>query len=52
MVYSGQHRSMLQTDQASAGIDSKKKDLQMNSDGSITVYFGPKAPTGKELWTP
>jgi len=48
MVYSGQHRSMLQTDQASAGIDSKKKDLQMNDDGSISVYFGPKAPAGKE----
>ena len=48
MVYSGQHRSMLQTDQASAGIDSKKEDLQTNSDGSITAYFGPKAPTGKE----
>lgn len=48
MVYSGQHRSMLQTDQASPGIDSKKKGLQINHDGSITVYFGPKAPAGKE----
>ena len=48
MVYSGQHRSMLQTDQQFPGIDSKKKDLQKNDDGSITVYFGPKAPAGKE----
>ena len=48
MVYSGQHRSMLQTDQQSPGIDSLKKDLQKNDDGSITAYFGPKAPAGKE----
>jgi hypothetical protein len=48
MVYSGQHRSMLQTDQQFPGIDSKKKGLQKNGDGSVTVYFGPKAPEGKE----
>lgn len=48
MVYSGQHRSMLQTDQQFPGIDSKKKDLKKNSDGSVTVYFGPQAPNGKE----
>ena len=48
MVYSGQHRSMLQTDQQFPGIDSKKADLQKNSDGSVTVYFGPMAPKGKE----
>jgi hypothetical protein len=48
MVYSGQHRSMLQTDQQFPGIDSNKKGLQKNSDGSVTVYFGPKAPEGKE----
>jgi hypothetical protein len=44
MVYSGQHRSMLQTDQRFPGIDSKKKDLQKDKDGSVTVYFGPEAP--------
>ena len=48
MVYSGQHRSMLQTDQQSPGIDSNKKSLAKNADGSVTVYFGPKAPAGKE----
>jgi hypothetical protein len=53
MVYSGQHRSMLQTDQQFPGIDSKKKDLEKNSDGSVTVYFGPEAPKGKESnWLP
>jgi hypothetical protein len=39
---------MLQTDQQFPGIDSKKKGLQKNGDGSVTVYFGPKAPEGKE----
>jgi hypothetical protein len=48
MVYSGQHRSMLQTNQRFPGIDSNKSDLEKNADGSVTVYFGPAAPTGKE----
>ncbi|MEK6250202.1 MAG: DUF1254 domain-containing protein [Planctomycetales bacterium] len=48
MVYSGQHRSMLQTDQQFPGIDSNKQDLKKNADGSVTLYFGPKAPSGKE----
>ncbi|RLA56695.1 MAG: hypothetical protein DRQ98_01310 [Gammaproteobacteria bacterium] len=30
------------------GIDGNKKGLQKNSDGSIDVYVGPKAPAGKE----
>jgi hypothetical protein len=48
VVYSGQHRSLLETDQRSAGIDSKNPKLQANPDGSYTVYFGPKPPPGKE----
>jgi hypothetical protein len=48
MVYSGQHRSMLETDQKSAGVDSLSKDLEGNADGSYTVWFGPEAPQGKE----
>ena len=28
-------------------------DLQANADGSVTIYFGPKAPDGKETnWVP
>ena len=28
-------------------------DLQKNADGSVDVYFGPKAPKGKESnWIP
>jgi hypothetical protein len=48
MAYDSQTRSMLQTDQRFPGIDSKKKGLQKNKDGSVTVYFGLKPPKGKE----
>ena len=48
MVYSGQHRSMLETDQKSAGIDSTMPDVKPNPDGSYTVWFGPDAPEGHE----
>ena len=48
MVYSGQHRSMLETDQRSAGIDSNNPAIKANEDGSYTVWFGPKAPEGHE----
>ncbi|HEV7335970.1 MAG TPA: DUF1254 domain-containing protein [Bosea sp. (in: a-proteobacteria)] len=48
MVYDGQTRSMLETDQKLAGLDSNKKDIKKNPDGSVTVWFGPKAPAGQE----
>ena len=48
MVYSGQHRSMLETDQKSAGLDSTMPSVKPNPDGSYTVWFGPKAPEGHE----
>jgi hypothetical protein len=47
-VYSGQHRSMLETDQKLAGLDSTLPDLKTNADGSYTIWFGPKAPAGHE----
>lgn len=47
-VYDGQTRSMLETDQKLAGLDSNKPDIKKNTDGSVTVWFGPKAPTGLE----
>jgi hypothetical protein len=31
-----------------SSIDSNMKDVKKNSDGSVDIYFGPKAPTGKE----
>lgn len=47
-VYDGQTRSLLETDQRSAGIDSNKKSLKANADGSYTVHFGPVASKGAE----
>jgi hypothetical protein len=39
---------MLQTDQEYPSVGSQTKGLLINPDGSVDVYFGPKAPTGKE----
>ncbi|MGS4988990.1 DUF1254 domain-containing protein [Roseibium sp. RP-7] len=47
-AYDGQTRSLLETDQRSAGLDSTDPDVTPNDDGSYTVYFGPSAPEGKE----
>ena len=47
-VYDVQTRSMLQTDQRFPEITSAEKSVQKNTDGSYDVYFGPKAPKGKE----
>ncbi len=48
MLYSGQTRSILETDQKSGGIDSKRPGIKANEDGSYTIYVGPKAPEGWE----
>ena len=48
IVYSDQTRSFLQTDQQFPSVSSQTKGLLVNSDGSVDVYFGPKAPQGKE----
>lgn len=48
VVYDNQTRSLLETDQKLVGVDSTAKDLKLGSDGSVTVYFGPKAPEGEE----
>ena len=47
-VYDNQTRSMLETDQKLAGIDSTEQGIKPNADGSVTVWFGPKAPAGQE----
>lgn len=48
ILYSNQTRSMLQTNQEYPSVSSQTKGLQVNTDGSVDVYFGPKAPPGKE----
>lgn len=47
-VYDNQTRSLLATDQTLAGLDSTLPGIQMNSDGGVTVWFGPKPPPGHE----
>jgi hypothetical protein len=48
IVYDNQTRSMVQTDQKAPSVSSQNKDLLVNGDGSVDVYFGPTAPAGKE----
>lgn len=47
-AYDNQSRSMLQTDQQFPAVGSENKSLIINKDGSVDVYFGPKAPAGQE----
>ena len=47
-AYDGQTRSLLETDQKAAGVDSNDKNVRANADGSYTIWFGPKAPKGHE----
>lgn len=48
IVYDNQTRSMVQTNQKAPSVSSQDKDLKKNADGSVDVYFGPKAPEGYE----
>jgi hypothetical protein len=41
-------RQMVVTDQGRPDLSSRKEDLVKNRDGSVDVYFGPKAPKGME----
>ncbi len=48
VVYDPQTRSELQTSQPFPSRNNKRDKLIENDDGSVTLYFGPKAPKGKE----
>jgi hypothetical protein len=48
VVYDSQTRSMLQTGQPYPNKNDKRDKMLVNADGSIDIYFGPKAPEGKE----
>lgn len=39
---------MVQTDQQAPSVSSQNKGGKANADGSVDVYFGPKAPAGME----
>jgi hypothetical protein len=48
VVYDPQTRSELQTSQPYPGLNNKKNKFVENADGSVDLYFGPKAPDGQE----
>ena len=47
-VYDIKTHLMIHTDQSWPSVYSSCKKLAVNKDGSITIWFGPKAPAGKE----
>jgi hypothetical protein len=52
-VYDLATRCLVQNTQQRADRSSRVKDLQKNQDGSVDLYFGPNAPTGKDSnWIP
>jgi hypothetical protein len=48
VVYDPQTRSELQTSQPFPSKNNKRDQLRTNGEGSVDLYFGPKAPAGKE----
>ena len=48
VVYDPQTRAMLPTGQRYPAINNKRGNLKVNKDGSVDLYFGPKAPKGYE----
>ncbi len=52
VLYDPQTRSELQTGQPFPSKNQKRDGLGMNSDGSVDLYFGPRAPEGRQAnWT-
>lgn len=48
VIYDPQTRSELQTSQPFPSRNNRRDKFITNADGSVDLYFGPKAPTGKE----
>jgi hypothetical protein len=48
VLYDPQTRSELQTSQPFPSKNNRRDQLVANADGSVDLYFGPKAPAGKE----
>ena len=47
-VYDVDTRALIESTQAIAEINPNVTKLQVNADSSVDLYFGPKAPAGKE----
>ena len=51
-VYDRATHSLIR-DMSRSGRGSQSQGLQKNADGSVDIYFGPKAPAGKDSnWVP
>ena len=51
-VYDPQTRSELQTSQPYPSKNNTRDALEVNADGSVDLYFGPRSPSGHESnWT-
>jgi len=48
VIYDSQTRSELQTSNPFPSKNSESGNMVENADGSVDLYFGPKAPEGKE----
>ena len=48
IVYDKQTQLIIRTDQPWPSVFSSSKKLLINQDGSVDVWFGPKAPAAKE----
>jgi hypothetical protein len=49
VVYDPQTRSLLQTDQQFPSFSSLRKDIVINHDTSVDVWFGPEPPSGNGI---
>ena len=47
-VYEMDSRTLFRNEALKAEVSSNSKGLQTNADGSVDVFFGPTAPSGKE----
>ncbi len=50
VLYDTQTRSMLQTDQKFPSVSSQNKDIVINKDGSVDIYFAPNKPEENVNW--
>jgi hypothetical protein len=48
VIYDPQTRSELQTGQPFPSKNNERDELDVNSDGSVELFFGPSAPKGKD----
>lgn len=48
IVYDSLTKLMIQTDQPWPSVHSNSRKLAVNQDGSVDIFFGPRAPVGIE----